>query len=44
MISLGIVSILKLLHFTVNPVLPSTFAAIVAAIYSEKLKKNSNRN
>ena len=38
-ISLGMVGILGLFDFSINPVIPSAFAAIGAATYAAKMRK-----
>lgn len=38
-ISLGMVGILKLLNFSLNPGIPSAFAAVGAAAYTASLRK-----
>ncbi len=38
-ISLGMVGILRLFDFSVNPAIPSAFAAIGAATYAARMRK-----
>ena len=38
LISLGMVYILKLFNFSINPAIPSAFAAIGAAIFAARFK------
>ncbi|HIE26884.1 TPA: hypothetical protein EYP66_06330 [Candidatus Poribacteria bacterium] len=40
-ISLGMVGILRLADFSINAVIPSTFAAIGAAVYAARMRKSA---
>jgi len=41
MISLGMIGVVSLLDFTLNPAIPSVFAAIGAAIFAARLSKQT---
>lgn len=43
LISLGMVGVLKLFGFSVDPVIPSVFAGISAAIYAARVKKEEKK-
>lgn len=42
LISLGMVGVLSLLRYPVNPALPATFGAIGAALFSARLRRRRN--
>lgn len=43
LVSLGMVGILKLFGFSVNPVIPSAFASIGAALYAAAVQKEERK-
>ncbi len=43
LVSLGMISVLKLFGFSVNPVIPSVFASIGAALYAAGVRKEERK-